>query len=186
MLTEGEVKNMKSREKSYMIRDEHGLYLRVDPSGNKYWIFRYWENKKERKMSLGPYPELSLKDARLKRDELQTARAKGEKLSSRSERTPQIFSEVVREWMKIRMKDKAESYLRTIKFRLNKYILPRIGNFPLREIKSSEILQLCREIEKFGHEETARRVKILIGQISDLLLLQAGRKTIRHLHYKES
>ena len=165
MLKEANVRNAKPKEKYYMLRDDRGLYLRVDPSGRKYFILRYFENGKAHQMSLGPYPELSLKDARLKRDELQTARAKGEKLSSRSERTPQIFSEVVREWMKIRMKDKAESYLRTIKFRLNKYILPRIGNFPLREIKSSEILQLCREIEKFGHEETARRIKTLIGQI---------------------
>ena len=65
MLTELEVKNAKPRETSYMVRDDHGLYLRIDPSGCKYWILRYWENKKEHKTSLGPYPELSFKDARL-------------------------------------------------------------------------------------------------------------------------
>ncbi|MBQ6776492.1 MAG: DUF4102 domain-containing protein, partial [Synergistaceae bacterium] len=70
MLTELEVKNAKPRNVSYMIRDEHGLNLRVDPSGRKYWIFRYWENKKEHQISLGPYPDLSLKNARLQRDEL--------------------------------------------------------------------------------------------------------------------
>ena len=82
MLTELEVKNAKPRNISYMIRDEKSLYLRVDPSGCKYWILRFWENKKEHKKSLGPYPELSLKDARLKRDELQAARARGELISS--------------------------------------------------------------------------------------------------------
>ena len=44
MLTELNVRNAKPRDKDYMIRDEHGLYLRIDPTGNKYWIFRYWEN----------------------------------------------------------------------------------------------------------------------------------------------
>ena len=66
--------------------------MRIDPIGNKYWIFRYRENKKEHKLSLGPYHDLSLKDARIKRDELQTNRAKGKRLSTRSEKTPQIFS----------------------------------------------------------------------------------------------
>ena len=63
------------------------------------------------------------------------------------------------------MKDKAESYLRTVRFRLDKYILPAIGSWPLREITSGNILQVCRKIEDTGHDETARRVKTVIGQI---------------------
>lgn len=47
MLTELEVKNAKPRGTIYMVRDDHGLYLRVDLSGCKYLILRYWENKKE-------------------------------------------------------------------------------------------------------------------------------------------
>ena len=165
MLTEFEVKNAKPRNVSYMIRDEHGLYLRIDPSGCKYWIFRYWENKKEHKMSLGPYPELSLKDARTKSDAIRSARAKGESISTRSEKVPQIFSEVASEWLKTRMKGKAENYLRTIHFRLNKYILPELGTMSLKEIEAPDVLRLCRKIEDTGHEETARRVKTVVGQI---------------------
>ena len=122
MLTEFEVKNAKPRNVSYMIRDEHGLYLRIDPSGCKYWIFRYWENKKEHKTSLGPYPELSLKDARAKSDNLRSIRAKGERISTRSEKVPQLFSEVASEWLKIRMKGKAENYLCTIRYRLDSVV----------------------------------------------------------------
>ena len=48
MLTELQVKGSKPKEKKYMLRDDRGLYLRVDPSGRKYWILRYWEQKKER------------------------------------------------------------------------------------------------------------------------------------------
>ena len=99
MLTELEVKNTKPRNVSYMIRDEHGLYLRVDPSGCKYWILRYWKNKKEHKKSLGPYPEISLKDAREKSAVLHSARAKGENISVSSEKAPKNFVDVANEWL---------------------------------------------------------------------------------------
>ncbi len=165
MLTELQVKGAKPKDKPYMVRDDRGLYLRVDASGRKYWILRYWEQKKEHQISLGPYPEISLKDARIKRDEIQTARAKGESPTLRSARVPQQFSEATDEWLTVRMNDKAEGYLRTIHFRLNKYILPALGTLPLREITSGHILQLCRSIESTGHDETAKRVKTVIGQI---------------------
>ena len=165
MLYESSVKGAKPREKSYMIRDERGLYLRIDPSGNKYWILRYWENKKEHQLSLGTYPHISLKEARLKRDEIQLARSKGESPSRKTVQVPQLFSEVANEWLNVRMKDKAENYLKTIHYRLNKYILPAVGDWPLKEITSGNILQLCRRVEDTGHDETARRVKTIIGQI---------------------
>ncbi|MBQ7666271.1 MAG: DUF4102 domain-containing protein [Synergistaceae bacterium] len=104
------------------------MYLRVDLSGRKYWILRYWEQKKEHQLSLGTYPELSLKEARIKRDEIQTARAKSESPSRKTIGVPQSFSDAADEWLNVRMKDKAESYLRTIRFRLNEYILPSLGN----------------------------------------------------------
>ena len=78
MITELQVKSAKPKDKPYMIRDDRGLYLRVDPTGRKYWILRTWTAGKERKTSLGPYPDLGLKDARIRRDEIQAARARGE------------------------------------------------------------------------------------------------------------
>ncbi len=165
MITELQTKNAKPKEKPYMLRDDRGLYLRIDPSGRKYWILRYWENKKEHQLSLGSYPDLSLKDARIKRDEIQNARAKGESPSLKSVRKLQIFSEVAGEWLNVRMKDKAQDYVKTVIFRLNKYIMPVLGHLPLREITSGHILHICRNIESLGHEETARRVKVVIGQV---------------------
>ena len=78
------------------MRDERGLYLRIDPSGGKYWILRYWENK----------------------DEIQLARSKGESPSRKTVQAPQLFSEIANEWLNVRMKDKAESYVTTINFAL--------------------------------------------------------------------
>lgn len=165
MLTELQVKNAKPKEKYYMLRDDRGLNLRVDPSGRKYWILRYWENKKEHQLSLGPYPELSLKDARLRRDEIQTQRAKGESPSRKSDKKPETFSDVTNEWLKIRMSDKAESYMRMVRLRIKKHVLPFICKRPIGEITPKDVLQICRRIEDDGHEETARRVKTIIGQV---------------------
>lgn len=163
MLTELQVKTTKPKEKYYMLRDDRGLYLRVDTSGKKYWIFRYSENKKARQLSLGAYPDVSLKEARLKRDEIQAKRAKGQ--SPSQSKDPQTFSEVVNEWLKVRMQNKDEGYLKTINLRLKKYILPEIGAIPMTEINSRNILGLCRKIENLGYTETAQRVKVIIGQV---------------------
>ena len=162
MITESQAKSAKPKEKPYMLRDDRGLYLRIDPSGRKYWILRYWQNKKEHQLSLGSYPEISLKDARVKRDEIQTARAKGETPAAHS---PRLFCDVVKEWLKVRMSDKTEGYLRTVIIRLNKHILPEIGTKELKQITSGDILRLCRKIENNGRDDTAMRVKMLIGQV---------------------
>ena len=195
MLTELQVKGAKPKDKRYMMRDDKGLYLRVDTSGNKYWILRYWDQKKEHQISLGPYPDLSLKDARIKRDEIQTARAKGENPLSIIGHFPQVFADVVAEWLKVRMSDRAESYVRTVRIRLNRYILPKIGAKPLSKITSADILQICRNIENLGHDETARRVKTLIGQVYSFAIaagyaesdptaaLQGALKPKIHKHY---
>ena len=165
MLTELQVKNTKPKEKPYMLRDDRGLYLRIDPSGRKYWILRYWEQKKEHQLSLGSYPDLSLKEARMKRDEIQSDRAKGKSPILRQPKAPKTFMDAAVEWLNVRMNGKAEGYLKTIHYRLNKYILPLLGTCPLKEITSPHILQLCRDVESTGHEETAKRVKMIIGQI---------------------
>ena len=165
MLNDNLIKTAKPKSKKYFLHDERGLFLRVDPSGRKYWIFRFYELGKNHEFSLGVYPEISLKEARLKRDEFQIARAKGEKISSRPEKTPATFQEVSELWLKIKMKDKSESYLEGISQRLKNYIYPAIGNMKLTDIKSPDILNLCRKIEIKEFFETARRVRALTGQI---------------------
>lgn len=166
MITELSVKSAKPREKAYRLRDDRGLYLRVDPSGRKYWILRYWEQGKERQLSLGPYPDLSLKEAREKRDLIQNARARGESPQPKAAAaaSPSLRS-VTEEWLKVRMSAKAPEYLRVIRIRLKKYLLPALGSRPIDQITSADVLRLCRRIENMGHIDTAHRVKVLAGQI---------------------
>ena len=69
-LTELGIKQAKPREKDYMLNDDRGLCLLVKPNGGKYWRLRYWQDTKEKRLSLGVYPIVTLKEAREKRDEL--------------------------------------------------------------------------------------------------------------------
>lgn len=165
MITDIQTKSLKPRDKSYMVRDDRGLYLRVDPSGHKYWILRYWEHKKEYQISLGPYPDVSLKDARTRRDEIQSARAKG--ISPRAEHAPapMTFEEVVQDWWGTRMTARSPGYQKAIRLRLQKYILPALGSRNIQDITAGEVLRFLRQVENLGYLETAQRLKTLAGQV---------------------
>lgn len=164
MITDLFVKGAKPRQKSYMVRDDRGLYLRVDPSGRKYWILRYWEAGKEHQKSLGTYPDVGLKDARVRRDEIQAARGRGESPTA-TPATRRTFQDMAEEWMRVRMAERTETHLRTIRLRLAKYVLPAIGGRRMGDITAGEVLRVCRRAEGLGHPETARRLKIIVGQV---------------------
>jgi integrase len=162
MLTELVIKQLVPREKSYTLQDGQGLILDVRPSGKKYWIIRYWVNGKEKRTSIGNFPQLSLREARIKNMEFRKSLKSGRPLGFDSE----TFSSVAEEWLEKRMAPTAaESYLRTIRPRLKSYIFPFIGHMKLADITSSVVLQLCRRIEDKGILETASRVKQIIGQV---------------------
>ena len=76
-LTNFDVKSAKAQPKNYVLKDERGLYLEVSTSGGKWWRLRYTFNGKENRLSLGTYPDISLKEARERRDEARTLIAKG-------------------------------------------------------------------------------------------------------------
>jgi hypothetical protein len=76
-LTELAIKKLVSKEKRRLVHDERGLYLEIHPNGNKFWKYRWKENGKEHKMSLGEYPLISLRQAREARDEIRVDRLKG-------------------------------------------------------------------------------------------------------------
>jgi hypothetical protein len=65
-LSELAIKNAKPNQKAYWLKDEHGLYLEIHPTGKKVWKLRYWISGKEGKVKLGEYPLTSLKEARSK------------------------------------------------------------------------------------------------------------------------
>ena len=162
-ITDIAAKSAKPKDKPYRLHDDRGLYLRIDPNGAKYWILRYWTNGKEHQKSLGPYPTLSLREAREKRDALHNARARGEDLNVK--RTFPTFREISEDWYKVKMRDKSAGYLKAVRLRLKNYILPALGDVPIDHITAGDVLRLCRKIERQGYFETVQRVKVITGQV---------------------
>ena len=76
-LTNTAVRNAKPGDKTIKLYDERGLYIEISPSGGKWWRFKYRYNGKEKRLSLGVYPDVSLKDARDRRNDARKLVANG-------------------------------------------------------------------------------------------------------------
>jgi integrase len=164
-LSDLKIKKLELREKAYMVRDEKGLYLEVNPSGAKYWRIRVWENGKEVRRSLGVYPKISLSIARQRRDEIHGRIALGERpfVAAASGMTMQALAE---EWMEKKVAPiRTPRHTITIVSRLNRFVYPNIGHRPACEIQPQEILDILRRMEAIGIFETAHRTLQICSQV---------------------
>jgi integrase len=171
-LSEIKVRNAKLQARAYKLFDGGGLYLFVTPSGGKLWHFKYRFNNKEKKLAFGSYPEISLLDARIKRDEARSQLAHGidpgvvRKAQKQAQtQEAETFEIVAREWHKRFFSTWSGKYAETLMSRLELYVFPWIGKKPIAEIKPPEMLSVLRRIESRGTLDTAHRVKIICGQV---------------------
>lgn len=172
-LTDTKVRSVKSREKSFKIADGKGLFLVVKPNGSKYWRFRYQFGGKEKLLAIGIYPDVSLADARRKRDEARklladdTDPGMAKQLKKRAKKlvSENSFEAVTREWhIKFSSKWTPEHGAKIL-IRLEKDIFPWLGHRPITEITAPELLAVLRRIENRGAIETAHRTLQNCGQI---------------------
>lgn len=172
-LTAIKIRSSKPIEKAYKLADEKGLYLLINPNGAKYWRFKYRFADKEKKLSFGVYPDVSLADARNKRDEARSLLAKDidpsvdKQIKKRATKlaAENSFEAIAREWYaKFSSKWTAHHGERIIR-RLEKDIFPWLGKRPVTEITAPEILNTLRRIENRGARETAHRTQQNCGQI---------------------
>ncbi|MEL7638442.1 MAG: integrase arm-type DNA-binding domain-containing protein [Solidesulfovibrio sp.] len=171
-LTDTAIRSFRPTDKIQRIRDERGLYLEVRPNGNKFWRFRYWIDKKERILSLGPYPEISLREARERREETRKLLAGGKdpaevKKAAReeAEAPAETFEPIAREWHARKSKTWVIEHAEKIIRRFELYIFPWVGAKPIREISAPDLLQCLRRIEDKGTIETAHRVHQICSQV---------------------
>jgi integrase len=163
-------KNAKPRpDKAYKLADEKGLYLLIAKNGGKWWRFDYRFNDKRKTLSMGTYPEISLKSARQKRDEARELLAKQldpgvvrkiEKAGSKKN----TFQAVAEEFLSSNSHKWSESHYRHIKECFERDVFPWIGARPLKELSAVEVLAALRRIADRGALETAARTKQFIGQ----------------------
>jgi len=171
-LTDAKVRNAKPLEKQFKLFDGEGLFLLVTPNGKKGWRFKYRIGGKEKLLSFGTYPEVSLTDAREKRFQARKQVATGVDPSEARKAQQETdagqensFEVVAREWHSKFSGTWSASHAKTTLRRLELDAFPVIGKRPIGEIKAPGLLAMLQRIESRGALETAHRVRTVCSQI---------------------
>lgn len=175
-LTSLEVQKVQPAEKPLRLFDGGGLYLEVAPSGGKWWRLKYRFGGKEKRLSLGTFPAVSLKEARERRDEAKAQLKKGSDPSAarKAGKAAQeaavsgqgTFEAVAREWHRTvhQAKVSVGHAARTLS-RFEQDVFPWLGARPIDDIEAPELLRCLRRIVERGAVETAHRAKDACGQV---------------------
>ena len=175
-LTAQDVKNAKPREKDYKLFDGRGLYLQVTPSGGKHWKLKYRFGGKERKVSIGAYPEITLAKARSRREEIRTMLAQGidpneakrqqnEADKAEASKARNTFYKVSQAWWRDYASQVSEKYHDRLQSSMRNYIYPFIKDQPIDEVKRLDIVEILEHLKSQGVLETARRTAMQLNQI---------------------
>lgn len=172
-LTDIEVRTAKPGPKPYKLSDGGWLFLLVNPTGSKLWRIAYRIDGKEKLLSLGAYPTVSLKEARAKRDEAKALISQGmdpshqrriEKLT-RAISNATTFKLVADEYVdKQKREGRAVNTLNKIEWLLS-LATPKIGDRPISELSPAEVLAVLKAVEARGNYETAKRLRATIGAV---------------------
>lgn len=165
-LTDTALRNAKPGPKTQRLFDGAGLYLEISPAGGKWWRLKYRIDGKEKRISLGVYPEVGLKDARERRDLARKQIAEGtdpsetRKTDKATRRAALLntFEAVAAQWMSHRASEWDADTLRKVKASLVLHVFPGIGTRPVAAVKAAEVRELIKLIDASGARETAGRV----------------------------
>lgn len=175
-LTDKSISAAKPKDKPYKLYDGHGLYLIIRPQGGKWWRIDYSFQRKRKTLSLGTYPNVSLQQARLKRDRIKSDIAN--EIDPSSERKVIKLIQTVEEEKAINTFENlalahlqriegnlSDSYYKKISRALERDIYPYLGKKPINDISRSELLNAIQKIEERGAVESAHRILNLCSQV---------------------
>lgn len=173
-LTDTGIRALKPRDKPYKASDEKGLFLLITPTGGKLWKLKYRAiDGREKKLSLGAYPDVGLKEAREKRDDARRLIANGIDPGEKKKRdkhqakigASNTFKSVALAFIDRNRRDGlAEATIRKREWFL-KIVERKLGHRPIAEIKAFEILEAVRPFEAAKNDEKAHRTLQFIGQV---------------------
>lgn len=168
-----QIDTAKPREKEYKLTDGGGLYLLIKPNGAKYWRLKYRVLGKEKKLSIGVYPDISLADARLKREEARKVVALGgdpseekrvEKMAQKAS-VENNFKAIALEWHEYKRTGWSKGYADDLMEAFENDIFPDLGKRPIIEIKPLEMLTTLRKLEKRGVLDKLRKIRQACNQV---------------------
>jgi len=172
-LTDTKIRNLKPKAKSYKIADFDGMYVLVKPNGSKLWRLKYRFRGKEKLLSIGIYPQISLAQARKTKDSARAqialgddpSKIKHEKALSEKTILNQTFEKIALSYFsKIKKEGRASATLSKVNWLLE-MANKDLGQLPVTEITSPIILRCLRKVEATGHYETTRRLRSTIGSV---------------------
>ena len=184
-LTDTAIRKAVPGEKVRRLADGGGMYLELHPNGGRYWRMKYRIAGREKRLALGVYPDVSLADARHRRDEArrlvaagtdpgaarkvekatQALAAEAVRLAVAGKPAPGTFEAVANEWFSIRRGDWSASYGDKVLSRLVGAVFPFIGAKPVGDVTPPELLAVLRRIEARGTIETAHRARESCSQV---------------------
>lgn len=172
-ISDTKLRSAKPADKPYKITDSGGLYLVVSPSGAKLWRWKYRVLGREKTLSLGQYPEISLKDARSKREEASEQLAnqqdpgaeKKKAAVAQAVQANNTFKLVAEEYLANKAADRDAEATQTKAAWLLKQLEPSLGSRPISEIQAFEVLDALRKMERRGRLETAHRLRSFASRV---------------------
>lgn len=178
-LTDIAIRNAKPKAQAYKLFDGGGLFLFVTPTGSRLWRLAYRFAGKAKQLSFGPYPTISLADARQKREEAKRVLADGQDPSVVRQRAKieaaataeNTFGLIAAEYLeRLQAKGSAEATMAKNRWFLEKLAGPALGNHPIAQITPVEVLSVLQSVERSGRLETAKKLRAAIGSVFRLAI----------------
>jgi integrase len=172
-LTDIKIKNAKPAEKPFKISDGGGLFIVVQPTGGKWWRYKYRFAGKEKLLALGAYPDVGLAEARELHSQARKVLAAGNDPSEVKKVPKRLVTlkaennleAIAREWHAQHLHEWAEHYARDVINRLETHIFPKLGSRPIADITATDLLSCLKVIEKSGALDMAQRMMQTCGQV---------------------
>ena len=178
-LNDRQIKHSKPKDKPYKLTDGNGLYLHITPAGGKLWRLKYRIDGKEKTLSIGKYPDISLVEARMaaenaKRDKAQGIDPSQAKQQAKAERQAALlntFEHIARDWHQNNISRWKPNHAQRIMRYLEKDVFPYIGSHPIQELRVVHIKQVLDAITARGVAETAEKIRQWINKIFNYALM---------------
>lgn len=166
-LTNTAIKAAKPKDKGYKLSDSEGLYLMISPTGAKSWRVKYRVDGKEKVYTIGQYPDYSLLEARQERDDAKAKIRRGidptaEKNEGKRRKVIQaknLFGVSAYRWHELNTPRWTPRYALKVRQMIDKRLMPYLGDKPIHQITSADVLAVLRVMENEGVGETTRKVK---------------------------
>lgn len=164
-LTDTALRAVKPGDKAQKLFDGKGLFMLVSPNGTKAWRFKYQFHGREKLISLGLYPTVSLKDARERAEQARKTLESGidpsEQRKQEKVAYQNTFELVAMEWYEQQRDKWSEAYTKTNLCRMKRNLFPAIGSKPVNTISAPEVLAILRKIEARGTRDIAHCVRTI-------------------------